>query len=148
MTATLGCACPWPESFTKSSWRLMWSKFAQLNPFPTQHEFLGFQIRESPKPKQISAQKIHTLLSMDKAIFQARYYAAPKFLYALQTFPHTKLHFLLAHQSSLISPHPLQVNAHQHSHHPCLRSNLNNFLPGNTTPKLICQASLQDLTLL
>lgn len=76
---------------------------------------------------------------MDKAIFQARYFTAPKLLYALQTFSHTKLHFPLAHQSSLISPHPLQVNAHQHSHHPCLRSNLNNFLPRNTTPKLIFQ---------
>lgn len=83
---------------------------------------LGFELRESPKPNQISAQKIHTLLSMDKAIFQARYYPAPKFLCALQTFSHTKLHFPLAHQSSLISPHPLQVNAHQHSHHPSLRA--------------------------
>lgn len=107
---------------------------------------LGYEIRESPKPKQISIQKVHLLLSMDKAIFQARYSTAPKFLYALRTFSHTKLHFPLVHQSSFISPHPLQVNAHQHSHHPCLRSNLNNFLTRNTTPKLIFQASLQGVS--
>ena len=45
-----------------------------------------FEMREGPKLKHISAQKLHTLLTMDKTIFQARYYTTHKFLYALQTF--------------------------------------------------------------
>lgn len=126
----------------KSPWKLMLSRFAQFKDlvlFLLRMKFhtLNLKWGKGPKWKQISAQKINTLLAMDKTIFQARCYTTHKFYMHLVN---------IAHQSSLFSPPTWQLSAHQHSHDPCFRSNLKNFLLRNTSPKLISQVSHQDVS--